>query len=109
MLEEPPLPLLPDDTGTLVARPHGAVSNFQRRPPYMVHSDALVVYLRCLGMRIHADHPRDNADVQAHPEELDLALRSIRCAQLNILALVCPAFPSHLFTSADTPTVDCWN
>ena len=82
-LTEPPLPVL-----NSVPRPHGSILDFGARPPYLVHSSALVKYLRFLGMRIKSEHPRTATEVLAHPTALDAGLRSITYSYRGLLELV---------------------
>ena len=65
--------------------------DFVARPPLLVHSAALVRYLRCLGMRVKTDHPRHNCEVNAHPESNDETLRSVRYYYRGLLELVSDA------------------
>ena len=90
LLREPPLPKLADDKGVMVERPHGAVLDFIKRPPFLVHSKALITFLRFLGLRVKSDHPRRNTNVVAHLDDSDSdsAPSAVRVSFRGLIELV---------------------
>ena len=106
-LQEPPLPKLADDNGVMVERPHGAVLDFNKRPPFLVNNTALMRYLRCLGMRIKSDHPRSNTEVVAHPGDPDNTLSCIRYSYRGLVELVGDAlvFGRQPITAAEAKAI----
>ena len=85
---EPPHPLLPDPTGMMVARPHGAVLHFEERPPQFVNTPALRRYLEFRGVTLKRDHPREEATVQAHPESLNPELLAITYTYRGVMEML---------------------
>ena len=82
-LSEPPYPVVNG-----VQRPHGAVLDFAKRPPHLVHSAALVRYLRCRGMRVRSDHPRETIQVPVYADQDNHELREITYEQKGLIQLV---------------------
>ena len=85
---EPPFPQLPDRTGKMVDRPHGAVLHFQQRPPQFVNTQALRTYLEFRGVTLKRDHPREETTVQAHPESLDPELLAVTYTYRGVMEIL---------------------
>lgn len=85
---EPPLPELPDSTGRMVARPHGAVLHFEQRPPQFVNTEALRTYLEFRGVTLKREHPREEATMQAHPASLDPELRAVTYTYRGVMEIL---------------------
>jgi hypothetical protein len=80
---EPPFPVVNG-----VQRPHGAVLDFAKRPPHLVYSAALVRYLRCRGMRVRSDHPRETKQVPVYAGHDNHELREITYERKGLIQLV---------------------